>query len=37
MLSTQLNAEQLQQVLEKMRLNVYSGIEPALVVETISE
>jgi len=37
MLSTQLNAEQLNDILGKMRLNVYSGIEPALVVETISE
>lgn len=37
MLSTQLNAEQLNDILQKMRLNVYSGIEPALVVETQSE
>lgn len=35
MLRTELTVEELKDVLDKMRLNVYAGIEPALIIETL--
>lgn len=37
LLKTELNADQVKEVLEKSRLNIYSGVEPEFIIHTIDQ